>query len=55
MIAFKACARCHGDLLGSRDGEFSCLQCGRELSPEESHSLIVRLQAKQKQPELVAA
>ena len=54
MIAFKACPRCHGDLLGSREGEFSCLQCGRELGPEESRSLIVKLDAKRRQPVLAA-
>ena len=56
MIAFKACPRCQGDLLGSREGEFSCLQCGRELGVDEARSLIVRLEAKQRQQrELVAA
>ena len=56
MIAFKACPRCQGDLLGNREGEFSCLQCGRNLPVVEGRLLLVRLQARQKQKqELVAA
>ena len=57
MIAFKACPRCQGDLLADRDGEFSCLQCGRELGEKESRSLVARIEARQKQQvrELIAA
>ena len=33
-ILLKACPRCRGDLCRSQDGEFSCLQCGHEFTPQ---------------------
>jgi uncharacterized Zn finger protein (UPF0148 family) len=35
MIVLKACPRCRGDLHVGLDGEFTCIQCGYELRPDE--------------------
>lgn len=53
MIVFKSCPRCHGDLLAS-NGEFTCLQCGRDLSDAEARVLTSRIEARRKQPALAA-
>ena len=43
MVVLKACRRCQGDLNIGLDGEFTCIQCGYELKPEERTHLIARL------------
>jgi hypothetical protein len=51
MILLKSCPRCRGDLIGGLDGEFSCIQCGYELKPEERTRLIAQLRvAHRRQP-----
>ena len=39
-IFLKACPRCRGDLCRSQDGEFSCLQCGHEFTPQATAQLL---------------
>ena len=46
MIYFKACPKCHGDMLSERDytGEYRhCLQCGllEDLAPEPVRRAVV--------------
>ena len=53
MIVFKSCSRCQGDLLAT-NGEFTCLQCGRELGDAEARALNARIEARRKQPVLAA-
>lgn len=43
MVLLKACQRCRGDLMGGLDGEFSCIQCGYELKPEERSQVLIRM------------
>lgn len=43
MFVLKSCTRCRGDLNGGLDGEFSCIQCGYELRPEERAKLIAQM------------
>ncbi len=53
MYVFKSCPKCHGDLAVERDGatahrlsaetEFSCLQCGYYLVPDERRALAGRI------------
>jgi tRNA(Ile2) C34 agmatinyltransferase TiaS len=43
MLMMKSCPRCHGDVIGGRDGEFSCIQCGHELRTDERTRLLLRL------------
>jgi hypothetical protein len=54
MIAFKACPRCHGDLLAGLDDEVTCIQCGYELKPDEKQAVLLRTRS-QRRRELVAA
>lgn len=60
MFIFKACPRCHGDLLTSarlRDldasSDVSCLQCGFVLQPSQTAKLFTRL--PQREPVLQPA
>ena len=61
MIWFKACPKCHGDLVESGDiyGKYvSCLQCGREMTaaPADAGVLSKSQTAVLEDPaELVAA
>ena len=48
MFVFKSCPRCRGDLDAGLDGEFTCIQCGYELKPEERRQLIARLRLAQR-------
>jgi hypothetical protein len=43
MFVLKSCPRCRGDLNGGLDGEFSCIQCGYELKPDERNRLAARI------------
>ena len=43
MVVLKACRRCRGDLNVGLDGEFTCIQCGYELKPEERTRMVARL------------
>lgn len=43
MFVLKSCPRCRGDLNGGLDGEFSCIQCGYELRPDERVRLVARI------------
>jgi uncharacterized Zn finger protein (UPF0148 family) len=45
MLLLKSCPRCRGDLIGGADGEFSCIQCGYELRPQERAGILSRLRA----------
>lgn len=49
MVLLKACSRCHGDLMGGLDGEFSCIQCGHEPRPDERSQMFTRLRMAQRQ------
>jgi hypothetical protein len=55
MFVLKSCPRCHGDLNGGLDGEFSCIQCGYELKPDERVRLAARIRMAQRQRELARA
>jgi hypothetical protein len=48
MFVLKACPRCHGDLNGGLDGEFTCIQCGYELKPEERARMAARIRLAQR-------
>ena len=53
MFVLKACNRCHGDLNVGLDGEFTCIQCGYELKPEERTHMLTRIRtamARRRQP-----
>ena len=43
MFVLKACTRCRGDLNAGLDNEFTCIQCGYELKPEERARLVARI------------
>jgi Zn ribbon nucleic-acid-binding protein len=55
MIAFKACPRCHGDLLAGLDDEVTCIQCGYELKPAERQAIVFSRPRSERRRELVAA
>ncbi len=44
MFILKACTRCRGDLNSGLDNEFTCIQCGYELKPDERVRLVARIQ-----------
>jgi uncharacterized Zn finger protein (UPF0148 family) len=48
MVLLKTCPRCRGDLMGGLDGEFSCIQCGYELKPNERNQVLARLRMAQR-------
>ena len=45
MFVLKSCPHCHGDLNGGLDGEFTCIQCGYEIKPDERVRLLARIHA----------
>jgi hypothetical protein len=55
MVLLKSCSRCHGDVMGGLDGEFSCIQCGHELRPDERNQILVQLRLAQRQRIAAAA
>ena len=55
MIAFKACPRCHGDLLAGLDDEVACLQCGYELKPAEKQAVVFTRTRRERSREVAVA
>lgn len=54
MFVLKSCPRCRGDLNTGLDGEFTCIQCGYELKPQEHNLLVSRIQ-RAREAQLVGA
>ena len=55
MFVLKACARCGGDLNIGLDGEFTCIQCGCELNPNERARMVTRVRMAQRTKVLAGA
>jgi hypothetical protein len=55
MVLLKSCSRCHGDVMGGLDGEFSCIQCGHELRPDERNQILGQLRIAQRRRLAAAA
>lgn len=55
MFVLKACPRCRGDLNAGLDGEFTCIQCGYELNPDERTRMVARIRMAKRTARTAAA